>query len=675
MSQVSTSSSLGQPEARVYNDWKSYVNEYNLMERNPMKINYWRCVIEGCGDEFKYAGGWTSMGKHLLNCHRDILMDCIERKSKMKKRPIVEEGQTQLDKFYSYVSPKARLYSDWLQLILFENLVLDSCDATRHPVLAKYITLDSMSRNTLRKYLLLLGKYVQDKVKKILPPRFILMFDGWSIGTEHYLGVFAVFTDKDTKKKRRLLLGCMVADDLDEDIIYTADVEESEKYFGLTSEDMYDQILDILRDLGFSENELNEIQNIVQCLIGDSVAANLKLARNLNIPFVRCRSHLLNLATNAGLGNPQRELKKKKRIGVLSSSSVEADADIEDDDGVIVETDYDDPQMMRRELILKEDKLQGCLITVKNASTLRSNNVDVAPERMNKTRWSSIYNLNRRTLDMYEKKDLAMINFDVKSRLKLSKYLLSYEDLRNARLLDTQLSKIEIGTKELQKDDMTLEKCQSTIAFLYSRVPDILSYSEHLKNDYLKDELDIDERGRKLYTSFHFNNGVIKIQRGMESQLTLPEKRACACLKKESEDDLLESQSSESDDDETQREKKRFARELHDGQHQATSSKKFISEYEADHVEGTSDPVERLFSFCKRVMTDLRKHMGPEILNSICCLTVNRSLWAANENMPARILHDIIQAEEKRKQEDQERRRKEEQDVRDDAWSDINEDI
>ena len=60
---------------------------------------------------------------------------------------------------------------------------------------------------------------------------------------------------------------------------------------------------------------------------------------------------------------------------------------------------------------------------------------------------------------------------------------------------------------------------------------------------------------------------------------------------------------------------------------------------------------------------------------SIYSLTVNRSLWAANVNMPARILHDIIQTEEKRKQEDQERRRKEEQDVRDDASSDTNEDI
>jgi hypothetical protein len=84
------------------------------MEQNLMKINYWRCVIKGCGVEFKYTGGWTSMGKHLLNYDRDILMDCIERKSKIKKRPFVQEGRTQLDKFYAYVSPKSRLYSDRL---------------------------------------------------------------------------------------------------------------------------------------------------------------------------------------------------------------------------------------------------------------------------------------------------------------------------------------------------------------------------------------------------------------------------------------------------------------------------------------------------------------------------------------------------------------------------------
>ena len=122
----------------------------------------------------------------------------------------------------------------------------------------------------------------------------------------------------------------------------------------LASYDIMSQVSSTLSSLGQPE-----IQNIVQCLIGDSVAANLKLARNLNVPFVWCRSHLLNLATNAGLGtviHRERELRKKKRPGVLSSSSVETDGDIEDDDSVIIETDYNDPQMKRRELILKEDQ-------------------------------------------------------------------------------------------------------------------------------------------------------------------------------------------------------------------------------------------------------------------------------------------------------------------------------
>jgi len=49
----------------------------------------------------------------------------------------------------------------------------------------------------------------------------------------------------------------------------------------LASYDIMSQVSSTLSSLGQPE-----IQNIVQCLIGDSVAANLKLARNLNVPFV-----------------------------------------------------------------------------------------------------------------------------------------------------------------------------------------------------------------------------------------------------------------------------------------------------------------------------------------------------------------------------------------------------
>ena len=38
--------------------------------------------------------------------------------------------------------------------------------------------------------------------------------------------------------------------------------------------------------------------------------------------------------------------------------------------------------------------------------------------------------------------------------------------------------------------------------------------------------------------------------------------------------------------------------------------------------------------------------MGPEILNSIYCLSFNRSLCADNDEMPSSILHQLIQEKE-----------------------------
>ena len=116
---------------------------------------------------------------------------------------------------------------------------------------------------------------------------------------------------------------------------------------------------------------------------------------------------------------------------------------------------------------------------------------------------------------------------------QLLKCLLSPDELRLARDLDREMSSTDTGTKELQKDSMKLEKCQTAVDFLPTSAPDTLAYSSHLDYDYWKDELGVGERGRKLCTSFHFSSGVTKVQRGHESQLTASEKRARACLKKE----------------------------------------------------------------------------------------------------------------------------------------------
>jgi hypothetical protein len=497
-----------------------------------------------------------------------------------------------------------------------------------------------MSRNTIKKYLLLLHEKVVDKIKKVLPKKFVIMFDGWSLGTEHYLGVFASFIDRRTSIKQRVLLSCMVADDIDGDTEYTADVGDDAKYFGLTAEDIYDELYDILTDYGFSATQLDSIEDIVQAIIGDSVSANKKLARIANIPFINCRSHLLNLAVNAGIGNPQKQAKRT----------------IEDD----IEDDDDDPDRLsgtilrRREVIRKCDFLQGCLLTVKGASVIRTSGIDIEPERMNRTRWSSVATLVRKTLGMYAKKNLSEISFSPKEQRKINKYLLADEEITFLTQLDSKMSKINITTVQLQRDNLTLAQCQEAIDFVREQVPDIVDTSNHLTWDYWKDDLDVDDRGRKLNTSYLFTCGLIKIQQGREKELTKPEERACVRLLKEvvtvnddqSDEEVVE------DEQKREQEQKRFKRELDERVAAAGPESSFSSSsrYEdCRHFEGTSNPVERLFSFTKRVMSDCRRHMGPESLNAIACLTVNRTFWAEGELMAGQVIQEIMNDEKSKK--------------------------
>ena len=54
------------------------------------------------------------------------------------------------------------------------------------------------------------------------------------------------------------------------------------------------------------------------------------------------------------------------------------------------------------------------------------------------------------------------------------------------------------------------------------------------------------------------------------------------------------------------------------------SSSKYRS---VDHVSSTTNILERLFSGCKLVMNEKRKHMDPDTLDMIMFLKVNRTLW------------------------------------------------
>ena len=137
-----------------------------------------------------------------------------------------------------------------------------------------------------------------------------------------------------------------------------------------------------------------------------------------------------------------------------------------------------------------------------------------------------------------------------------------------------------------------------------------------------------------------------------ESLLSPKERGACKHLLRQM---VTVDESDDDGDGETkeQMERRKFSRRL---QEKVTSRAQAgsVSEYEDCRlIEGTSDPVERLFSFTKRVMSGLRKHIRPAVLNAICCLTTNRKLWAGGELVADHVIN------EERAARDRENRRKE----------------
>ena len=48
-------------------------------------------------------------------------------------------------------------------------------------------------------------------------------------------------------------------------------------------------------------------------------------------------------------------------------------------------------------------------------------------------------------------------------------------------------------------------------------------------------------------------------------------------------------------------------------------------------------------------MSDCRKHMGPELLSAIACLTVNKVFWAEGELMAAQVIQEIMSSEKAKK--------------------------
>ncbi|CAM9297017.1 unnamed protein product, partial [Ectocarpus fasciculatus] len=491
-----------------------------------------------------------------------------------------------MDAFVVQISAKAHHVFNWLDWIIDSNKPFTFCEekGTR-----KYAKLEKMNTKTLKKYMQLTADKVRDKMSARLPRSFGLVLDGWTLGSDHYSCLFAVWSNQLTGKVEVLFLTCNVAEDITDDTVFDEGLAECDMHFGFSADDWFDIIVECLAEYE-CEVDVTSIGHTVEFLSADNCSTNRALSRKTGIPMIGCYSHKLNLAVNGLVGKEE----KKNRAGVITQAANGS-----------------------RPEVNKLDKLMGSLKTLKNSALLRPL-TKLRPERKNATRWYSLFHM------LVKWKRIRQFVHTIED-FEVSTSILIPTHAENATLTVLQgvLRDFESVSQVLQRaGDNTLTLYQSRLLFdkLLTKYGDLYDLSQLKVNS-------------ELVTNPDFENGIIKIQKQLSdrNKLTPREKDAVSRYLKTTADaaDGREEKEEEEVEElgfadaviaEAERELKR--RRVH------TVADGYVSTI---HVLSQSNLCERLFSLAKLVMSDRRQSMNPSTLNNLLLLKLNHTFWTVSD--------------------------------------------
>jgi hypothetical protein len=212
--------------------------------------NVWKC---SCGCDRTKLNGWTNLKSHIVGGQHPEWPDVLEALKKNGKGPLDNH-------FTSKITSKAKNLFGWLEWIVMTDQPKSFVENTYN---RKHTKLDPIGRVTFDKYLDLACSAVQDKIAEELPETFGLIFDGWTMDREHYIGIFATWT-KSTGAIVKRLLCCGVQDLPDEAL------GEDAEDFGFTAEDIGDYVLDVLQ-------KYNKSYENIEFISGDNASVNQRL--------------------------------------------------------------------------------------------------------------------------------------------------------------------------------------------------------------------------------------------------------------------------------------------------------------------------------------------------------------------------------------------------------------
>ena len=550
---------------------------------------------KGCGilRTQRLKSGYSNLKEHLNTVHPDWA-DTL--------RMFYAQGGGPMDLYVAQISPKAKTIHGWLEWTIIGNQPFSFCEGKLN---RKYSTLSDMDSQTLMKYMKLTADKVRDKVTATLPNSFGLIIDGWTQGSAHYSAVFAAFVKSDVVQT--IMLSCNVAEDINEETEFDEALEDNEKRFGFTADDWFDVIVAAMAEYEFGLN-VDNFASHVEFISADNCSTNRSLSTktgmfhyksafmrlhiyinvalnpvylHLGVPLIGCYSHKLSLAVSSLIGNEA----KRNRDGLV----------IQEEDGL-------------RPVVTKIDRVMANLKTLKTSALLRAK-TRLRAERMNKTRWSSLFSM----LVKWKRIREFVVAIDNLPPVIVQNLPTPTENIAINSLV-SRLSQFESVSKALQgggDSTLTLYEARRLFDKLLTDFGDDYPLSELKKDSY-------------LINNKAFENGIIKLQGGEESLLNRSEKEAVSIF-------LLPNAGADIGDDDEANDEAGYAERILDEAHKEKRRKVDSSKYRSTiHVLPQSNLCERLFSLAKLIMTDLRQSMNPSTLNDVLFLKSNCHLWNAN---------------------------------------------
>ena len=188
--------------------------------------------------------------------------------------PEISGGMLLLDSFVLRLSESEKEMAEWIHFVVVKSMPISIVEC---PHLRRLAKLKPVSVKSVRKHILSLKAVVQEEVKMRLPSKFAIIFDGWTEGTDHYIGIWASYNIVEDGKEVpiQLLLSIrpLLADGIE----------------GMTAADHLLHISRVLAIYG------KDTTNVI-CFVGDNCNVNQSIARTMKIPLIGCASHKFNLA-------------------------------------------------------------------------------------------------------------------------------------------------------------------------------------------------------------------------------------------------------------------------------------------------------------------------------------------------------------------------------------------